>query len=311
MLNLRVLAVGALAVAAAMAFALAACANDAADTPGSVDVGGVKRTYVAHVPSNLGKNVPLVLVFHGHFMTGEQQSHLTHLDVQSDKLGFIAVYPDGIRRGWSDGRPGDRVDDIGFTKALIANFSHRYSIDPKRIYATGFSNGATFSQYLGCNLANQIAAIAPVSGPIPTLVAPNCHPSRAISVLEIGGTTDPIVPFTGGEITIATMKRGMVLGTEQTVAFWAKNAHCRASAKVHALSNIAPSDGTSIARSTYASCSNGTDVVLYTVTGGGHTWPGGAQYLPKAMVGTASKQLDASQTIVEFLLAHPMVTRRG
>ena len=192
-------------------------------------------------------------------------------------------------------------------KALIADFSRRYSIDPKRIYVNGFSNGAMFSQYVGCTLANQIAAIAPVSGYMPTADEAGCHPARPISVLEIAGTADPVMPFTGGEIKLLGFKRGAaVLSAKQTISMWTNNAKCKAPSQVAALAPITRNDGTSITRIIYPSCVNGTSVVLYTVIGGGHAWPGGWQYAPKVIIGRASRQLNASQTIVEFFLAHPM-----
>ncbi|MGA2760647.1 MAG: PHB depolymerase family esterase [Candidatus Cybelea sp.] len=296
------------ALAALLALALGACAGEPNDISGSIVVGGVTRTYVAHVPAKLGSKIPLMLSFHGHFGTGAGQARLTNFGALSDRYGFIVVYPDGIKRGWNDGREGKQgADDLGLVKALIADFSRRYSIDPKRIYVNGFSNGAMFSQYVGCTLANQIAAIAPVSGYMPTEDAAGCHPARPISVLEIGGTADPVVPFTGGEIKLLGFRRGTaVLSAKQTISLWTNAAKCKAPSQVAALAPVATNDGTSITRTTYASCVNATSVVLYTVIGGGHAWPGGPQYAPKLIIGRASRQLNASQTIVEFFLAHPM-----
>ncbi len=244
-------------LAAAAGAILTACAQerDTADTPGSITVAGVQRTYVAHVPPHLGPSVPLVLSFHGHFGTGAGQSRLTRFDVQSDAFGFIVVYPNGIKRGWNDGRTRNKGDDdIAFVKALIADFSRRYPIDPKRIYATGFSNGATFTQYLGCMDAGQIAAIAPVSGSLPSEDAAECRPARPLPVLEIGGTADPIMPFAGGEITLGKENRGGVLSAQRTIQLWAANARCKAPPSVAALAPIAPNDGTSVTLTRYATC---------------------------------------------------------
>lgn len=278
-----------------------------ADVRGSIDVNGVTRTYVAHVPPHLGSRVPLVLSFHGHGGSGEQQSRLTHLDALSDKDGFVVIYPDGIRRGWNDGRPQNAgADDIAFTNALIASFSKRYSIDPKRIYATGFSNGGTFAEYLGCMLSDRIAAIAPVSGSLPVPDVQSCHPSRPLPVLTIAGTADPIMPYVGGEIRIMGADRGEVISAQKTASFWAANAKCDSVPRTATLPPVMPSDGTSVQRAAYAGCAHGTDVELYTIQGGGHAWPGGPQYLPKIFIGLASTQLDASARIVDFFLAHPM-----
>jgi len=293
------------AIAAVTAVALGACAGQTNDAPGSILVGGVKRTYVEHVPAKLGSIVPLLLSFHGHFGTGAGQARLTNFSALSDKYGFVVVYPDGIDRSWNDGRGG--ADDIGLVKALIADFSLRYPIDPKRIYVNGFSNGAMFSNYVGCTLASQIAAIATVEGYMPTEDAAGCHPARPIPVLEIAATTDPVMPFNGGQLKLFGINRGSsVLSAKQTLSIWTKNAKCKGPSQFAALAAIAPNDGTSITRTAYTSCVDGTSVVLYTVIGGGHAWPGGRQYAPKSIIGLASPQLNASQTIVEFFLAHPM-----
>jgi polyhydroxybutyrate depolymerase len=285
------------------------CAKAApGDTSESLAVNGVRRTYVLHVPSGLTGRVPLILSFHGHGGDGAEQSRLTGFDALSGRYGFIVAYPDGIDRGWNDGRPVNAKgpDDLAFSSALADDLEHRYSIDPARVYATGFSNGGVFSNYLACSQADRFAAIAPVSGLMPVADAPDCHPQRAVSVLEINGTTDPIVPFNGGTIVLAGMNRGQVLSFAQTGAFWAKNAGCSVAPAVTPLPAIAPPDGTSVTRTSFADCRLGTSVVEYAVAGGGHTWPGGPQYLPKLLVGTASRQLDASETIVQFFLAHPM-----
>jgi polyhydroxybutyrate depolymerase len=296
----------AIAVAGILSAGCAKAAPD--DTTESIAVNGVHRTYVLHVPEHVTGSVPLILAFHGHGGDGAQQARLTGFDALADRYGFIVAYPDGIDRAWNDGRPVNAKgpDDLAFAAALVDDLEHRYSIDPARVYATGFSNGAVFSNYLACNQADRFAAIAPVSGPMPVVDEPNCHPQRAVSFLEINGTNDPIVPFDGGQVVLAGMDRGLVLSFAQTGAFWAKNAGCSVRPTVTPLPAIAPPDGTSVTRSSFSDCRPGTGVEEYAVSGGGHTWPGGPQYLPKLFVGTASRQLDASETIVQFFLAHPM-----
>jgi polyhydroxybutyrate depolymerase len=289
--------------------AMPAPGTPAGDTSQTITVGGVQRTYVLHVPAQLKPSPPLILAFHGHFGTGAGQARLSGFDALADRYGFVVAYPDGINRGWNDGRSGtrDTADDLGFARALVAELSKRYGVDPKRVYATGMSNGATFSQYLACDQSTTFAAIAPVSGSMPAADEPTCRPQRAISVLEIGGTADPIMPYDGGAIKLGpSPSRGLVLSVDATVAFWANNAGCAPAAVSTDLPAIAPPDGTSVTRSLYHGCRDGAGVVKYAIVGAGHTWPDGPQYLPKALIGVASNQLEASQTIVQFFLAHPM-----
>ncbi len=131
--------------------------------------------------------------------------------------------------------------------------------------------------------------------------------TRRILSRDSRSTTDPVMPFNGGQLKLFGINRGSsVLSAKQTLSIWTKNAKCKGPSQFAALAAIAPNDGTSITRTAYTSCFDGTSVVLYTVIGGGHAWPGGRQYAPKCIIGLASAQLNASQTIVEFFLAHPM-----
>jgi polyhydroxybutyrate depolymerase len=276
------------------------------DASQSLDVGGVTRSYVVHVPQRPTAKMPLLLVFHGGGGRGRGMVRLTGLDALSDRYGIVVVYPDGLQRQWNDGRLpfNNHAEDVGFVSALIDRMEKVYPIDKKRVFATGMSNGAMFSQRLGCELADRIAAIAPVSGNMPESIAPACRPARPVSVLQISGTADPLVPYNGG--VVISPRQGRVLSAPATVAFWAAADGCMAHPTTTPLPAIAPADGTSIVRTVYSGCRAGAAVTFYRVDGGGHTWPQGLQYLPRSIIGPASDQLDASATIVRFLLDHPM-----
>jgi polyhydroxybutyrate depolymerase len=290
-----------------LAIGAAGCARAAGGTvTQSIEVAGVTRTYRLHVPPNLSGRVPLILSFHGHGGQGASQERLTHMDELADRYGFIVAYPDGIDRGWNDGRFPYGADDLGFVAALQNDLERRYPIDVKRVYATGFSNGAIFSNYLACNQADRFAAIAPVSGTLPTAMLPKCVPVRNMPVLQIGGTADPIVPYQGGAIKAGGTIAGNVISFEQNAGFWSQTAYCAIKPVTTELPPVEPSDGTSVTRATYRACAPHIDVVTYTINGGGHAWPDGSQYLPRFLIGIASNQLDASETIVKFFLAHPM-----
>lgn len=266
----------------------------------------MQRAYVLYVPEHRTARMPLLLVFHGGGGRGQGMVRLTNFNDLADRYGLIVVYPDGLRHQWNDGRLpfNNHADDVGFVSALIDRVAQQYPVDRKRVYAAGMSNGAMFSQRLGCELASRIAAIAPVSGNMPAWIAPDCRPARPISVIQINGTDDPLVPYNGGNVISPRM--GKVLSAPDTVAFWAKVDGCKPHPATTPLALEAPPDGTSIDRSVYSGCRDGTGVAFYRVNGGGHTWPDGLQYLPRRIIGPASRQLDASETIVRFLLAHPM-----
>ncbi|MBV8148447.1 MAG: esterase [Candidatus Eremiobacteraeota bacterium] len=275
--------------------------TNAAGASETIEAGGRERTYLVHVPTRRPPKMPLLLVFHGGGGSGQGMPHFTGFDALADRYGFLAVYPDGVNRQWNDGgKPNNGVDDVGFVRALIVRLEQQFSIDRNRIFAAGISNGAMFSQRLGCELADRIAGIAAIDGNMPIAIASSCHPSRAVSVLLMNGTADPLMPFDGGNVTIG--RRVAVASASQTVAFWGRHDGCAAAPSPTTLPAVEPADGTSIEREQYLHCRDGSKVTFYIVHGGGHTWPGGYQYLPAIFIGRTSNQLDASRTIAEFFL---------
>jgi len=277
----------------------------AQDARGTIRVDGRERTYTLHLPTGYDgtKAVPLVLALHGRLGTGEGQERLGHFDQTSDGHGFIVVYPDGLDRSWADGRgasPSDTkgIDDVKFLSELIDKVSGTYKIDPARVYATGMSNGGFMSGRLACELAGKIAAVGIVGASLSPKVANRCHPEKPVSVLILQGTKDPLVPFGGGPLG-KNGSRGEALSHEAAVQKWVEINGCSNQVERKHIPDSAR-DGTSLEIVTYSGCKGGTQVVGYTVEKGGHTWPGGMQYLPSALVGKTSRNLDASETIWEF-----------
>jgi polyhydroxybutyrate depolymerase len=245
--------------------------------------------------------MPLLLVFHGGGGRARGMPHFTGFDALADRYGVLVVYPEGVNREWNDGgEPNDGVDDVGFVAALIHRLAQRFPIDRNRIFAAGISNGAMFSHRLGCELSDRVTGIAAIDGNLPAAIASSCKPVRPVSVLQMNGTDDPLVPFEGGRVTIG--RRIAVLSAAQTVERWAREDGCSSTASTTTLPGVAPPDSTSIERRTYARCRNGSAVTFYVVHGGGHTWPGSYQYLPAIFIGRTSDQIDASRAIVEFFL---------
>lgn len=279
----------------------------------------LKRTFNIHTPSFFDKSVhlPLVIALHGRGGNGESMILLTFkgFNKLADKDGFIVVYPDGIELNWNDGRmdeeANDRahrknIDDVGFISALIDYMIRDYNTDPKRVYITGISNGAIMSYRLACELSQKITAIAPVDGNIPNMLVHECLPSRPVSVLAINNKNDPLVPFEGGEIYghFHRIKLGKVLSVNESVGFWVKQDNCSGTPVVTEEPDRDPNDGTRVTKMQYTSGIDGTEVILYVVEGGGHTWPGGFQYLPAWIIGKTSRDIDANEVIWAFFQRH-------
>ena len=287
----------------------------AGDATGSMLFGGLERTYRVHVPPSHDKTkpAPLVLALHGGGGTGAHMERLTlgGFNVLSDQEGFIVAYPDGIERHWNDGRKqardrahGENIDDVGFLSALIDRLIQELNVDAKRIYVTGMSNGAMMSFRLACERSGKIAAIAPVAGAMPDDLAAHCAPLQPISVLVISNTQDPMVPWTGGDVRFLWIERGKAYSTASTVAYWVRHDQCSPSPVVAWEPDADPQDGTRVRREVYGGGKDETEVILYAIEGGGHTWPGGYQYLPEGVIGKTSRDIDANQVIWDFFKRH-------
>lgn len=274
-------------------------------------VDGRKRTYDVHVPPRgagaAGR--PVVLAFHGGYGTGSGMAGLTHLNAVADRLGFVAVYPDGIGRGWNDGRgstPAERrrIDDVAFVARLIDQLVQDFGVDERRVFATGISNGSMFAERLGCELAGRPSGIAPVAGALPAGVAgSSCRPVRPLAVLLVHGDQDPLVPYAGGSVR-GRGGGGSVTSVAETGAFWRSRAGCTGTTAT-LLPDVTDDDGTRVRVERGTGCAPAAPVTVYSVVAGGHTWPGGRQYLPAAVVGRTSRDLDASEAILGFFASVP------
>lgn len=300
---------------------LLACAAGTVQQPetvtGSFTWDGLKRTYVIHVPasSDKSKSMPLMIALHGGGGTGKKMEKLTlgGFNRLSDREGFVVVYPDGIEEHWNDGREKvqyrahrEKIDDVGFLSALIDHLAESGTTDKNHVYVTGISNGAMMSNRLACELTGRIRAIAPVAGNMPYDLVARCSPSRPIPVLMISGTKDPMMPWEGGEAHFLRLKFGKVLSVPETIKFWATHNRCAPAPVVTREPDKDPQDGTHVRKEVYAGCASGTEVILYPVEGGGHTWPGGYRYLPEKLIGKTSEHIDANELIWGFFKKHSM-----
>ena len=297
------------AVAVVLLRAAAAAGSDAPEREIRLRSGGIERTCLVHAPAKTpGGPAPLLLVLHGSGGTAEGMVRLTKggFDALADRERFVVAYPQGVGKSWNDGRHDLRsaaaredVVDVGFLRDLIAELARWYPVDRRRVFAAGMSNGGMMAMRLACSLAGELRGVAAVASSLSQDAAAACPATSAVSVVEIAGTADPIVPYGGGEVRVLWMGRGTVIGAPATAESWAKKAGCR---MAPAETRLAPkvSDGTAVRRIEYPGCAAGTRVVLYRVDGGGHAWPGGLPYLGERMIGRTSGNLDACAAIWEI-----------
>ncbi|MCX5902137.1 MAG: esterase [Proteobacteria bacterium] len=247
---------------------------------------GEVRTYYLYVPDNLPEKMPapLVMVLHGGGQT--LQEVVRHAPARwmqlADRDKFIVVYPAGKNRHWHDCRddnhgPDADTDDVGFISALIDELAKVYAVDQQRIYASGESNGGMMCYRLACELSDRIAAIGAVAANNPAIQTECTGPVNPISVLIMNGTADPIMPWDGGCIRNRRgncwNNKGTVMSTPETVEFWRSFLQADAAPAIDEFPDIDSTDNSTVARELYANGSGGTEVVLYRINNGGHTYP--------------------------------------
>jgi polyhydroxybutyrate depolymerase len=276
----------------------------------SLAVGGLQRSAIVHIPPQYDRTVamPVVLAFHGGGANADNMVRFSGLNDKADEAGFIAVYPNGTGRlqrmltfngGNCCGQAAaNGVDDVEFTRRLLDDVANACTIDPKRVFATGMSNGGIMAYRLASELSDRIAAIAPVGGPMGTKT---CNPTRPVSVIHFHGTDDAFAPFQGG--------RGKGLsGTDfysvpDSIAAWVEADGCGPTPVTIRLPDKA-ADGTTVTRTTYGPGRDGAEVVLIVIDGGGHTWPGREPRL--AALGISTRDISANDLMWEFFEHHPL-----
>lgn len=256
------------------------------DATWNLTVGSTGRKALVHVPASYNPQTPTPVVVDLHGRTGwaSQQAGLSHSKAKSDAEGFIVIYPESATSptawnaggGCCDPAAANQVDDTGFIAALLDEAVARLCVDPDRVYAMGLSNGGYLAYRLACELGDRFAAIGSVAG---LLSLQSCAPTRAMPVFQVHGTQDSIVSYDW---------------VDETVNYWKVTNGCSTISTTYQ-----QGDATCV---THSGCTGGADVVLCTIQGGGHQWPGG-EALP--FLGTKSDDLIATDRIWDFFVAHP------
>jgi polyhydroxybutyrate depolymerase len=272
---------------------------------GFLDQGGMRREYILYVPTSYTGRDPAPLILNYHAYSRDAIIQMVYGDFRpvAEQTGAIIVHPqgamlDGVRR-WNVGGyyTHPTADDLGFTDALLDAVSGTYNVDASRIYATGFSNGATMAYLVACQLDQRFAAVAAVSGSMTPEMLAGCHPSRPLPVLHIHGLADAVVPYGGDSQSIAV---------EELIAFWVDANHSNPEGVVRQRPDIDPSDGSTVTEVSYEGGPNGVTTELLRIDGGGHAWPGTAVAGP----GT-NYDIDASAEIWDFFARYDINGRRA
>ena len=275
----------------------------------TLEVDKLTRSYRVHVPSTYkpGKPMPVVLALHGATMTAKAMEVLTGLDKKADEAGFIVVYPTGtgptpFLLTWNSGGfapylSTNKPNDVRFIAKVLDDVEDVLSVDTKRVFATGISNGAMMCYRLANEMSDRIAAIAPVSG---TIAIDKYQPKRRVPVLHIHGTADNLVPYDGPTKSIELVMEFQSVA--DTIATCVKVNGAAEEAKVFELPTTR--DNCKCKRLVYEAGAGGAEVVLYVVGSGGHTWPG--RPFGGGFLGRYTMNFQADDVIWEFFRRHPL-----
>lgn len=276
---------------------------------------GRRRTYRIRVPASIaaGTRVPLLIALHGGVGSGKQFEDGSGFDAIADKHRFIVVYPDGVGIGrnedrlrtWNGGyccgpAVKKNVDDVDFIRRLIGVVEGEYSIDASRVFIAGHSNGGIMAYRLACELSDVIAAVGLQAG---SLGVDACAPTRPVSLIHIHGTADQNHPINGGVGTNGISRINFRSAIEGIRTFAAVERVPLTS------SDVPDPKNPDVVRTTWGPDARGTEVQFVSVRGASHAWMGP---MPQSRIGArlTGKQytrLNASETIWEFLAAHPRI----
>jgi polyhydroxybutyrate depolymerase len=254
-----------------------------------IDSGGATRYYTLHVPpvAAAETSASVVIGFHGFGGKADLFGSYSGFSALADREGFLAVYPQGAGEvpNW-EVNPVDPNADVDFVRKLLDDVSARCSIDPRRIYAAGHSLGGGMAHRLACDLADRIAAIAPVSGSFPPDDA--CRPARPVPVIAFHGVQDQVIPYGGvGDRGVPPAAYfSFNIPVRQRLSAWAERNGCDLQPPVLL-------DEPFLAGTAWSGCRDDADVILYSIPDGGHEWPDHTEF-------------NASEMIWEFFERHPM-----
>ena len=270
-------------------------------------VDGFNRSYGLYIPESVdfnGPPVPIIMVLHG--FPPLDMSGVTGMNDAAGLEGFIAVYPKA-NAGAEWAMACDRcspnaargVDDVKYLRVVVEDLIQSVPADPDRIYLTGFSNGGIMTYRGACELADDIAAFAPIGAGMWTWHINNCKPRDAVPIMMINGTDDPQFPWEGTEVSAPLVGGAVQLPILEHVAAWGEINGCDAQPDIVEVEDMYD-DGTTLERWNFTRCA--AETVFYKIEGGGHTWPSleSEDFYPD--VGATSLELAATDTVVAFLL---------
>ncbi len=274
----------------------------------------IKRKNVIYYPSfyeKVNKNIinqkihtfPLIISLHGGGGSFDSNLILSkgRLLELKERYNFFLLLPEGYKNQWNDGRNFDpqihSLDDVGYLKALIKYTIENFPINRDKIFIFGISNGGMMSFRFACESAEWIEGFASIAATMPKNLKNQCKPHKKLNILLIHGTKDPFVPFEGGLVKVINRQRGEVLSIEESLQFWLNKNQCSKTERIKTIQKEKEIFTEIFEYECYEK-----KIKFFKIHNGGHTWPGGYQYLPEWLIGKTSKDFFADEEIIQFFL---------
>ena len=262
------------------------------DNEYTMTVSGLERKYLLHIPPGVDGSKPLPILFAlpaydiEVFFEISDMQYVTRLSDISDQNGFLLVFASGFSGTWNAGSccgaaADQKVDENAFFKQMLVDIGKIAPIDPKRVYVVGYQLGGMMAYRLACEMSDTFAGIASVAG---GLTFSPCQPAQPVSIIQIHGLKDLLVPYQGGVGGLMGGKTTF-LSVQDTIASWVQLDGCTGSPQTD-------KQGTIGTHTVYSTCKGGSAIELYVIDGLGNNWP--TQYV-----------MPASQMIWDFFKAHP------
>ncbi len=265
----------------------------------SISVDGLTRTYILNLPPTYyEKNTfSLIIAMHGGGGSAKQCESAYDLTEKANTENYVIVYPEGVQsdgvfkaRTWNAGTCCDYavekdINDVKYIGAVIDELVKNYQINPKKVFATGMSNGAMLAYRLACEIPEKITAIAPVAG-TQTLGKP-CNATKPIPILHFHSVLDLNVMPNGGKGVGGNTYPSILAG----LTTWGGINQCKTTVKV-------TQDDAKYKLTQWLDCQNNAVISYYLTKDGGHSWPGGVK--ERIAADDPSKVINANDLMFAF-----------
>jgi polyhydroxybutyrate depolymerase len=256
------------------------------------------RPFTLVVPTTYqsGTPAPLLIALHGYTAESPYAESYFALGKVADEKGILTVYPSGTKdtNGYLfwNATPAccnfdsSAIDDEAYLTSIIDSVSKDYSVDPSRVFIIGHSNGGFMAHRMACNQSDRIAAIVSLAGA--TFSNPqSCKPTSPVSVLQIHGTNDAVISYTGGYLFSSAYP-----SARKTIDLWGKLNECgkkpyRVLPRLDVDRKLSGLE-TTVLR--YKGCKTGANSELWTINKGKHSPELSDKF---------------AESVVAYLLAHP------